>query len=227
MKNTFKYLCLLLITHLLACNSIVEKEDTTLQSKNFATKYEISNIPIRISLNRTTLLNYNIPEQRERFKALSPEEKADLWKNRIGEAISLKQWTSTQRELLISLYNHISPSLYKINSLTAENENKLFEQKWIEMAQLNFDRTELALIVAFLIELKYDVVNQKIVPLHQRDSIQLEDAGLYCECNRFSDWCFYGFRCKLRCAFSSPWGCGFMWQYPCDGTCGPRPIIPE
>ncbi len=228
MKKIIFYSCFLLLLQLIACNTIVEKDSSAVitPNKNSA-KIEFGDIQPKISLSRAILLNYSIPEQRERFRILSADEKAALWQNKIGSVIGLKEWNVTQKKLLVNLYNHISPELYQISSLTVEQNNQLFEQEWVNEAKLNFDKTELALIVAFPIELQYDVNTQKIIPLHKRDSIQLQEVGLYCECNRGSDWCFIGFKCKIPCAFVTSWGCGFMWQYSCNGTCGARPVVPE
>jgi hypothetical protein len=143
-------------------------------------------------------------QQRQIFNQKSNEVKKAMWEDKINTVLRTLQLNETQRNLLLSLKNQLSPDLWVENSTIEQVFKNNFHDDWVTQAKSTFDYLQLASIVNTL----EDVAAGPFA-----------DPNSDCDCSLRSDWCPINFECKSTNCNVSGHGCGTLWTYSCRGNC--------
>lgn len=163
---------------------------------------------------RTDLLKYSPEIQKVLFRTLNPFQKAIVWQNKLDQAISAREWSDYQVQLLNELKNNISENIYD-NSPDAVAFRDQIQPEWFVRAKGQFEFDDLMKIVSIL-----DNYNSPstIVVASGSGGRPTKD----CECSAKSDWCSTTLHqhCNIsnQCNDSAH-GCGTLWVYACRGVC--------
>lgn len=167
------------------------------------------------------------------YIAFSPSQKEEFWKEKFKE-VKLLNWSSEEIKHIQDAENYILEHEHFFSEVLPSEEEiddfEIFFSKWVKQGVKNFGwtkKTALAIVGTGykMIDLQGNVLlpekssNMTMVTLHKEE----EQTG--CNCNTESM-----ISCILdpfgpcdtsysKCE-SSFRGCGFVWSYPCDGTCG-------
>ncbi len=153
---------------------------------------------------RKEIIQYPIESQRVIFASKTSEEKSEIWKDKLNISMQNTSFNVVQQELLMELYNQLTPNLFVPNS----NENRKFyefHKIWITKAINEFPFFLIKGIVTTI-----DDNGFVLAPPNPND----------CDCSKSSDWCPSRTKCLGPSCNSSSTGCGTLWIYACDGKCG-------
>ena len=160
----------------------------------------------RLPTSYSGLASYSMRYRKAIFVALSSEQRSELWKEHLNRYLdSSQEMPAVQTKLLRQARANISPDYF----LGDEGRARASElEKQVREA---FSQEQARAIFASL------------GPPEHAASITL--ARIDCECSSVSTYC-NGFACpkgrndcRPHGKGIEPGGCGFLWQYECDGMC--------
>lgn len=157
------------------------------------------------------MLKEKNPEvQKIMFRTLSPNEKSDIWREKIDFEINNSKLNNEQLQYLGNLKEFIEPKLFTNEEIEKKSKNKLLELK--EKAIYLFGVSIAYKILNSLATNEIDLLNYKIID---------GDGDLpNCNCSQSSDYCSGKTNCKWVVAdCKSQSGCGTLWIFPCDARC--------
>lgn len=147
--------------------------------------------------------------QNEIFSSLSPEQKANVWSDKMNQVTNLKIWSTKQINLISEIMSFITPNLYIKGSFEYNNFVD-FEKNWKLKAQSHFPKITLQHMLT-----SYNNLPPNGVPQYEPWS----EAG-DCECSVAHDWCSGNTEsCQTCVCGGTSWGCGAFCVFSCDGMC--------
>lgn len=167
----------------------------------------------------TEFLEYDIILQKAIYRSLTNDKKRNLWLEKLDLIISGNELNDNEMKHIKTLAEHISNINFvfqKLDSIQFK-QRKNFEDEWVNYAKniLLWDDFKVHFVVNSLC-IKQEQYKQIIEEL---TTITLNVLSGSCGCSTESDYCSdRGGRCDQGgCSQTS--GCGFLWQYQCDGVC--------
>jgi hypothetical protein len=171
-----------------------------------------TNLKKSIYLNQTIhkvrmeIVQFPMESQRVIFASKTPTEKSEIWKDKLYNNIKNSSFTKEQLNVLLELYQVITPELFMPNSKERIAFND-FNKKWMVKARSLFP---------------YFVIKGIVTNLNDDNIIDGPgNPNQNCNCSIESDWCSSSWKCSYPpdgCN-SRALGCGTLWLYSCDGRC--------
>lgn len=211
-KNIFKTLCILLLACLFPSCS---------QNSNEEESFITANSQYKIDKVLTTKIE---SDQRIEYSLLSKEEKFALWFQKYESLINDDMFLNTesiilndeQKQLVEELKNKLSQNIFdEVDNDEKEYFQNIYVPDFLKRAQKVFTYDEIGLIFYKLSTPNADTSLKQLAL--STDANSEKD----CNCNIGAFFtCQWGQNLceESRCA-SSLTGCGFTWNYPCDGDC--------
>ncbi len=205
-------ICLLVLVSLVSCNKI---ETTKVQDFN----------PIKLH----DLQNFSEPIQNIIFKNLTPEEKYNLWKEKITQVIFQNLGTE-QKRLALEVNKILDVALFTEGNTKHQDIINKFADEWTKRALEHFPNGQLRHYFGSLENLNpspFDHFSNDKIP-HPRIQ-QILDNSM----NELTDKCFtycncrWGWWCDSRCVSEDCarsggryyGGCGFLLLQDCESMC--------
>lgn len=183
----------------------VSAKDKAITQKNM----NINNSKLKKSGHemRMEIIKYPVESQRIIFASKTPEEKNEIWKDKLNFSMQNTSFNDIQQELLMELYNRLTPNLFVPNS-TENLSFYEFHRNWIINAKREFPY--------FLIKNIVSSLNDNGLSYSPPSG-----GGTSCNCSQSSDWCDERWRCSYPSTGcdSRALGCGTLLLYSCDGLC--------
>jgi len=173
----------------------------------------VDKTPNQIEAIKQVLSIQDISQQRVAYALLSVNQKKDIWLDRLNKIIKTNNLSDKQILFLKQEIDNLSPEMFIQNSI--ENiEFKESVKKRIKNEAISlFGFSNAQLYFTTLTSIDSNKENH-----FTTTSLQPSD----CECSTSSDFCNSSYKCKvIGCTQIS--GCGFLWQYTCNGWCTPTP----
>jgi hypothetical protein len=151
---------------------------------------------------RVSFAKLPLGEQKSVFSAMSPELKAELWKNRLGEAA--KTASDDEKTLLSAAMNEIKPAAY---TTEGKKQFESFLKEWKTNAQKVFSDP-----------VRFTQLTTRLDD-DGGETIAIRPVRTSCTCSTVDDHCPTDSPCATGNCFPSMDGCGCFWMYACDGLC--------
>ena len=155
-------------------------------------------------------------EDRKVYFGNAPDAvRSELWQAHFVEYLkNHPELNSAQRNVIEDAITFATPELFQM-ARNSQGKSEVLNSMEIVLkarAQAVFVKGEAKNIFALLGE---------PIPIQKLTTGAAYPA--YCDCNQSHDWCSLG-STSTQCKGWSCWncgacGCGFMWQYSCDGVC--------
>jgi hypothetical protein len=173
--------------------------------------------PPDIPTARTTAKNLlaKFPPQNKRliYNLLTATEKSDLWYYHLLEAIPQINATKAQRQYIDLLLHQLTPAFFeRDNKLANATIDKLSQ----EVPKL-FSKEQFIYLFYSLDDAHYVDFLSAYYQLDAEDTPN--DLAKNCGCSKESDFCSGILKCQSADCEPTSSGCGFLWQYGCNGTC--------
>lgn len=206
MKTTLTIFALVAFFLVSSCEDKKQAQDTTVIADT--TKIDADGNEKPFSKFRKALAALPGKDRINVFNALNNEMKADLWKDRIEEAIpALKE---AEQEVMRQLLEQITPAIYTDSAKAFEKELAAWEKS--ALTAFENDSFKLYGIIVMLDERAENANGGKLK----------EDEKETCDCSIPFDFCWrrgQNLVCaNPQCNFTR-WGCGPLWLFICDALC--------
>lgn len=143
------------------------------------------------------------------YGSQSPEVKSEIWLDKIDQTFTFG-WDDKQRAHLEELRLHITSDFFK-DDITSFEKFRGYTNDWRTRGSSFFNKADLKVILTQLNDFR-----QEQFSLNSAARL----ATLGCECKRSDDWCVgTTTTCKMSSCYMSSWGCGWLWNYNCNGNC--------
>ncbi|MBL7840606.1 MAG: bacteriocin fulvocin C-related protein [Cyclobacteriaceae bacterium] len=170
---------------------------------------------VQLSTARVTQLFALKPaEQKMAFEMLDAQEKAQVWKMSVNNALRADYFNGTQEAVVQELLNFIGDRIPQDARTIAA-----FEHRWLAKAGKVFDDDK-------IYSLAYNI-NSNGMNLVDPD----DPAIVKCNCHRGSEWScgpitveWWCPDAPSNCKKPTKSGCGFMWLYSCNQVCVFEPL---
>lgn len=216
-----KFLLLTLLSVMTLAVSVSCSKEPVYSCDKEVDEWTKSNLEAIQQMDRTEWSKLELKYQKGAYRAFSGNQRIDLWRGKITEALSL-DWSAKERAHLVALLKIVesNPTWFsnEMNNNEAEQDNMtLTMYRWMEYATetLKWNKDLLYAIVATpqkMIDKTGDLYG---TPLTKGP---IGPAGDSCNCNFKSDWCRNTTCSPARCN-EQPQGCGTLWMTACNGTC--------
>ena len=181
-----------------------------------------SNLQTIQQMNRQDLLQLEQEKQIPAFRAFTPEQKYDCWMDKLEQVKSL-EWTEKEISHICLLAESMKLEWFEKNFMKNNFDKiNIFLNKWVNDGFLYFGWTkdEVGRMVACLYDVEMEDENVILRVGIGGGTIGVEAR---CTCSQTSDWCFWGEKCRNISCSGGGIGCGTLWLYQCDGSCGDTP----
>ncbi len=148
-----------------------------------------------------TVLNLEGQTQRNAYTLLDKELKHRIWNEKLNRI--KPDLNSEQQRVTNELLSLIDPSFFSVSKSSKDASNTKIDD-WFIDAQKHFSKAEFI-----------DV----FVTLNNRGPGTLPIGSDGCSCNGDEDYCRWQTSCSGSGCEGSGWGCGLLWNSPCNGTC--------
>ncbi|EOS15035.1 hypothetical protein C802_01052 [Phocaeicola sartorii] len=178
------------------------------------------------AMSRSTWNDLDESVKRATFRAFTQQQKINFWKDKLNEVLQM-EWNDEEKAHIAIILNYIdeNPQIFDRTKERTDEEQEeidIFFYKWVEdaKAQLNWDMPLITGIVATGNTL-VDKSGKIRISTQSRALVKSSGEECDCEIDQYMRWCL-----TMDCETSrtgckaSEDGCGFFWDYPCDGTCG-------
>ena len=175
------------------------------------------------AMSRTDFLNLSMAHQRAAFNVYTPQQRINLWKEKLEETLLL-EWTASERIHIETLLNMVvNNDEWFSNDRSEEVMDQIAIEiyRWTEYAreELGWDRKlGYALLGTPQIMNAHKEVNSSL-PLPSFSKQEGSGNRGKCECSTSSNWCSDTGCLYVASCDASSLGCGTMWLYSCDGLC--------
>jgi hypothetical protein len=173
-------------------------------------------------LNFSELSDYKLPLQRAIFNSWNAEKKRDAWIDKLYFVLENESFSEAEAMHLQELIDHIYPGYFLEEALQQEKENRSrFAADWIAFASDKLEWPEQ--YIAFMVYRLYGTFSEMEAELSMLRGLEgavttnSESGG--CGCSTSSDYCGTSSDCSSGECSSSPTGCGWLFNKPCDGLC--------
>lgn len=218
-----------LLISVFLCTVAVMFVSCSLDSAQYSCDPEIeawtkANVTSFAKASREDIAGLSLDRQRAMFRALSGEQKVELWKGKLESILTDTGLTDDEKYELESLISFLEPRHYETRSGLKEIQG--FASAWETKMRSEYNWTDEKL--AFYThtwltkqELDKAILQEGLSSL--RISTRSEDNKKDCNCRYDSD-CQYesaGDSCDSdkQCVIKRP-GCGALNAFECDGLCG-------
>lgn len=193
-----KYLIVLLLTCLVACQKSKTEIDETISENKISEVFSINSIDARKSA----------------YLLLNSNEKLFIWRTHLTNLLK-QDFSIEKRDIINQLLKLLNSQSFKSNlnnSKFTDSQSFLLLKYQIEKVFSSEEITNY-----FLNPTQYFGVNNQ-------DVVELVGELRRCICHYGNDnGCGIAFRCAFECPSSSPGysedGCGWLWLESCNGTC--------
>ncbi len=160
------------------------------------------------------------------FRAFSSKQRLQLWVDKLDEVVKL-DWSTEEKVHIMSLRNALKEEWFndefRKDSVKFQPVN-LFEKDWcVEgVKKFGWTKQQIGGMVGRVEELIDKQGNFKVVILKSANAVTATSSESSCSCNVAWDMCGGPFgisSCYSTSCTQSPWGCGMLFGYYCDGTC--------
>lgn len=148
-----------------------------------------------------SVLNLEGQAQRNAYTLLDKELKHRIWVEKLNQA--KPNLNAEQQRVVEELLTIINPNFFSVPVSQNDVTNPKIE-KWFLNAKKHFNKGEFI-----------DV----FVTLNNRGPGTDPIGNDGCSCNHDEDYCRWKTDCTGSGCQGSGWGCGLLWNSPCNGTC--------
>jgi len=176
-------------------------------------------------MGREDIIVKNNPVQIAIFRAFSSQQRLQVWLDKLDEVVKL-DWSTEEKAHIMSIRNALKEEWFsdefRKDSVKFQPVN-LFEKDWCLEGIKKFGWTQqlITSMVGRLEKLIDKQGNLKVVILKSAN-VAVETSAEGCTCNVAWDMCGGPFgisSCHSTSCTQSPWGCGMLFGYYCDGEC--------
>lgn len=148
---------------------------------------------------------------------LTPEERLQVWSNRLQEILLTQELSNVQRNLIVNLRKKLKTEIFQ-ESKCRDQFKKGFLEQWKTEAVAAFGPTKAHFYFASLKSLNsLNSVGLSTVLTPADDEVSGEKN---CNCNKESAFsCVWNTRECLSVACTKTSGCGALFLFACDGRC--------
>lgn len=158
------------------------------------------------------------------FRAFSSKQRLQLWLDKIDEVVKL-DWSTEEKAHIMSLRNALKEEWFndefRKDSIKFQPVN-LFEKDWCAegVKKFGWTKQQIGGMVGRVEELIDKQGNFKVVILKSANAVTATSSESDCGCNVSWNMGCVGMTCNSSSCTQSPWGCGMLFGYYCDGKCG-------
>lgn len=221
-----KKILILFVTIILAVSSC-QKTDNTYSCDPGINAWVKSNLPEINKMNRNDLIFKTPSVQKAIFRAFSPNQKLQLWIDKIDEVMELN-WSEQEQMHILTLRASLKEEWFSnefITDSTKVKQLRLFLKGWcVEgIEKFGWSKTLIGNMIARTERL---TDSQGTLETNELGSVNISPKSIApppsCNCSRSDDWCpqvgGYG-SCGAASCTESSWGCGTLWTAACTGIC--------
>jgi len=170
------------------------------------------------------IVEYEYDYQRAIFESLSPNNKCNLWIEKLNRTLEL-EWSTEEANHILELKNNIDPSWFD-----TELEDSINGKKYLYLHNWSFiGTTEIGLSKWMLVSIagKLDIILDPNNPQFMMPSGPIGGTGTSgggpqhdCDCSLDADFCSSVLSCtESTTCNETAHGCGWVWTYKCVGDC--------
>jgi hypothetical protein len=187
--------------------------------------------PLRTAVSAETseriygvMANLPLADRKVVFRGLSPATKAAVWRAHFRQFSAENALTPAQATIIQTAVNLFSEELYSVSKTDPTWESQVHEpmQRLEQSARNVFPQD---LLSAAFAQLGPDGSSEALEPVQtatgRRGFTPMPQQASECTCSDTSDMCWWGSSCGGSVCYASGGdsGCGFGWQYECNGKC--------
>ena len=154
----------------------------------------------------------NVSVQRNAYRILSSQEKADLWKLHLINSLKSGNFNIAQNEIIKeAIVNLCKASFFENSNRDLSSASYvIFEHK----AKTNFNNDERLIVFSSLQDFAATTTTTDGVST----MMEAGPGDHNCTCSMVSTYCGF-WDCTMNGCNQTQDGCGTFWQYGCNGTC--------
>ena len=119
---------------------IMNKEVDSLAAIYWPDEHRVKMINLEKENDRSVVINF--------FRTLTPEQKADVMKNRLHQALTVPSLSMLQKRVIVWAMKQIKPGQFELNNPKREEEAKKMEQEMMPTLSKHFTKEQICLLFA-------------------------------------------------------------------------------